>query len=63
MRNTEDLLTTSEVAQILNHSVGWVNKLAATGRLPVAHKLPGHTGAYLFRREAIEAHRNGESAA
>jgi predicted DNA-binding transcriptional regulator AlpA len=50
----DDFLTTAQVADILNYTVPWVNKLAATGRLPVAQKLPGRTGAYLFSRSEIE---------
>lgn len=55
MRKAEDdFLTTAQVAEILNYTIPWVNKLAATGRLPVAQKLPGRTGAYLFNRAEIE---------
>lgn len=55
MRNPgDDLITTAQVAELLGVTVAWANKLAAKGALPVAHKLPGLTGAYLFRREEIE---------
>lgn len=46
----DELITTAEAAPILGYTVAWVNKLASSGRLPVARKLPGRTGAYLFRR-------------
>jgi excisionase family DNA binding protein len=63
MRNDDgDFLTTAEVAKILNYSVAWVNKLAKSERLPVARKLPGHTGAYLFRRADVDALITGRAA-
>lgn len=56
MRNQgEDLITTAEVAELLRITVAWANKQAKRGLLPVAQKLPGATGAYLFRREDIDA--------
>ena len=59
MRNAggADLITTAEVAAILNYSIQWVNKLAARGDLPVVQKLPKATGAYLFDRAAVEDFR------
>jgi hypothetical protein len=50
----EDLITTAQAAALLGITVAWANKQAARGRLPVAQKLPGVTGAYLFRRGEIE---------
>lgn len=58
----DDLITTAQAAELLNYTVAWVNKLAASGRLPVAQKLPGRTGAYLFRRSEIESSRSGALA-
>lgn len=56
MRSTGDeLITSAQVSDLLGITVAWVNKQAATGRLPVAQKLPGRTGAYLFRRDDIES--------
>lgn len=56
MRNPgDDLITTAQVAELLGITVAWANKQAKAGRLPVAQKLPGDTGAYLFRREDIDA--------
>ena len=49
-----EFITTAQAAEILHYTVAWVNKQAGRGQLPVAHKLPGLTGAYLFRREDIE---------
>jgi excisionase family DNA binding protein len=58
-----ELITTAEAAPILGLTVATVNKRAAAGRLPVAHKLPGLTGAYLFRRDEIEAEAQRRSVA
>lgn len=63
MRNGDDFLTTAQVAELLGYTVAWTNKLAASGRLPVAHKLPGRTGAYLFYRGDIEAKAQQQPAA
>ena len=51
---TDDLLTSSDVARLLQISVPTVNRWAAAGRLPVVQKLPGIRGAYLFRRVDVE---------
>lgn len=61
----DELITTAQAAEILRITVAWANKQAAAGRLPVAHKLPGLTGAYLFHRDEIEAEaqRRASSAA
>jgi excisionase family DNA binding protein len=45
----DDLYTTAEVAARLGVSVKTVTRWAVTGRLDPATKLPGTTGAYLFR--------------
>lgn len=50
-----DLLTTKQVAREFGVRVGTVNRWAQTGRLPVAHKLPGETGANLYTRDDVEA--------
>lgn len=63
MPNVDDLLTTAQVAKILNRAIPTVNKYATTGELPHAHKLPGLRGAYLFRREDVEAYRARKSVA
>lgn len=49
-----DLLTTAEAAEVLGVTVATINRWAVSGRLPVAHKLPGRTGANLYRREDVE---------
>ena len=56
MSNGGDFLTTAQVSELTRLSVTHVNRLALEGKLPVAQKLPGRTGAYLFRRDDVEAH-------
>lgn len=51
---TEELVTTSEAAEILNKHVRTVHRLVAEGTLTPATKVPGKTGAYLFRRSDVE---------
>ncbi len=50
-----ELLTSPEAGQILGKSARTVQRLADSGRLPIAQKLPGPNGAYLFRRSDVEA--------
>ena len=50
----DDLIPTVEVAEIMNKDVSTVLRLAKSGKLPYAIKIPGKTGAYLFSRKAIE---------
>ena len=49
-----DLLTSPQAGLILGKSSRTVQRLAETGVLPAAQKLPGPNGAYLFRREDVE---------
>ena len=49
-----ETITTAEAAEILGKSVATVNRLALLGRLKPERKLPGRTGAYLFRRKDVE---------
>ena len=51
---TGDLLTAAEVAERLGKTVATVNRMAADGRIPTAHKLPGIRGARLFRATDID---------
>lgn len=53
------LVSTSEAADLLQTTVATINRWAASGKLPVAMKLPGRTGAHLFRREDVEALKAG----
>ena len=59
MRNTEqtndtDLITTADVARMLDKTVSTVNRMVARGELVPAVKAPGKRGAHLFRRGDIE---------
>lgn len=63
MHNGDELMTTQQVARALGISVQWTNKLAKSGRLPTAFKVPGGTGAWLFSRSDIEAEQRRRSAA
>jgi predicted site-specific integrase-resolvase len=51
----DDLLTAAEVAEMAGRHVFTVHRWASNGKLPVAQKLPGATGAYLFRRGDVES--------
>lgn len=46
--NRPTLIPTAEVATVLAVDVRTVHRLVTSGRLPVALKVPGKTGAYLF---------------
>lgn len=54
MPGMADLLTSPEVAEVLGTTIRTVQRMAKHGRLPVAQKLPGEKGAYLFSREVVE---------
>lgn len=49
-----DLLTSPEVAEMLGKPIRQVQRMAKAGRLPVALKLPGLKGRYLFSRQVVE---------
>lgn len=54
MPSGDDLLTSPQAGLILGKSARTVQRMADAGDLPVAQKLPGPNGAFLFRREDIE---------
>lgn len=54
MSQSAHLLSTAQVAAMLNKSTATVKRMALAGTLPPAMKLPGETGAYLFRPEDVE---------
>lgn len=56
---TPDLLTVSEVAEILRFSDETIHRKCRTGELPFVPVL----GSKRFKREVIEAIMNGESPA
>lgn len=49
-----DLVGTKDAATILGWSRAKVKRAAHNGDLPVAMKMPGGTGAYLFHRVVVE---------
>ena len=49
-----DLLTSPEVAEMLGKTTRTVQRMAKGGRLPVAQKLPGLKGSYLFSKDVVE---------
>lgn len=49
-RDPAELLTATQVGMIINRSGRTVVRMAEAGDIPVAAKLPGPNGAYLFRR-------------
>lgn len=55
MSDNDELLTSFQVAVILGKSPRTVQRMAKTGEIPPAQKLPGPNGAFLFRRGEIEA--------
>lgn len=52
--SSDDLLTSPQVGLILDKSARTVQRMALAGELPVAQKLPGPNGAFLFRRGDVE---------
>ena len=54
MTSPPDHIGTADAAEILGCSTTKVKMLAQSGQLPIAFKMGGRTGAYLFSRSAIE---------
>lgn len=50
-----ELLTSTEAGLILGCSGRTVTRRAEQGALPIAQKLPGPNGNYLFRRADVDA--------
>lgn len=55
MASPDDLLTAQQAGALKGCSYRTILRLAESGRLPVAHKLPAPNGAYLFRRADVLA--------
>ena len=55
MPNTDDLISVAEVAERTKVDRRTVHRWVESGRLVPALKIPGKTGAYLFRRSDVEA--------
>lgn len=49
-----ELVTATEAAQILECTTRTITRYADAGTLRTAHKLPGRTGARLFRRGDVD---------
>jgi excisionase family DNA binding protein len=56
MSDTSDLINSPQAAVILGKSARTIQRMADEGKLPVAQKLSGPNGAYLFHRADVEAH-------
>jgi len=56
------LLTTTQAGAVLGKSARTIQRMADAGLLPVAHKLPGVKGAYLFRAADVAALVPAEAA-
>jgi len=55
MTQSRNLLTSAQVADILGKSVRTIHRLAESGDLAPALKVPGKTGAFLFDPADVEA--------
>lgn len=55
MAYDDDLITAAEAGIILGKTPRTIARMAGDGTVLPAHKLPGLTGAYLFRRADVEA--------
>jgi hypothetical protein len=49
----DDLLTSTQVGQLIGKSGRTVQRMADKGEIAPAQKLPGPNGAYLFRRAEV----------
>lgn len=52
--DVDELVTAAEAAAILDVTPRTISRHADAGRLPTARKLPGRTGARLFRRSDVD---------
>lgn len=55
LMSSDELITTAKAGALIGRSARTVIRLAEAGVLPVAQKLPGINGAYLFRRLDVES--------
>lgn len=54
----DDLLSTKQAAEIIGCERSSLTRWVQLGRIEEAHKIPGDTGARLFRRSDVEALRD-----
>lgn len=62
----DDLIATADVAKLLGYTAATINRWALNGtpgKPQPCMKLPGDTGAYLYRRADVEAYKAAEKAA
>lgn len=52
--DAEALLTAPQVGRLIGKSGRTVVRMAEAGHLPIAQKLPGPNGAYLFRPSDVD---------
>lgn len=62
MRNPDEILSTTAACEILGVDRSTLARWVQMGRVS-ATKLPGQTGSYVYRRDAIEALRDARAAA
>jgi predicted DNA-binding transcriptional regulator AlpA len=55
MSQSADLIGVTEAAALTGKSRATIKRLALSGALPVAKKMPGETGAYLFLKADVKA--------
>jgi len=52
--NDDELLTTAQVAERVGKNVRTIGRWVEAGRLTPAHRLPGKTGALLFKSADVD---------
>lgn len=52
---TPDLVSTSQVAEVLGVGASTVSRMVTAGRLEPAYRAPGIRGAFFFRRADVDA--------
>ena len=63
MHQPDELLTSPQAGLILGKSARTVARMAEAGEIPVALKLPGPNGAWLYRRADVQALLDEQKAA
>lgn len=63
MPDHDELLTSPQAGLVLGKSARTVQRMADAGVIPVAQKLPGPNGAYLYRESDVRAYAETEAAA
>lgn len=62
MQAPDDLLSTTEAAEVIGTERSNVTRMVQAGRLTPTHKLPGSTGAFVFLRSEVERARDDYQA-